>query len=749
MIGKTISHYKILEKIGEGGMGIVYEAEDTELKRTVALKFLPPELMRDAEAKQRFIHEARTAAAIDHSNICTIHEVGETDDGQIFIVMPCYAGETLKEKIARGPLPLSEAIDIAIQMCEGLMYAHENRIVHRDIKSANIILTSREQVKVMDFGLAKLAGRTMLTKEGSTLGTASYMSPEQADGRPADQRSDIWSLGVVLYEMVTGRRPFTGDYEQVVIYAILNEAPEPVTGLRSGVPMELEWIIQKALSKKAEERYQSTKDLLVDLKLVKKQLEPDEKRFSGPQKKSSSKKRILYYAVGSLLLILLAVTVVRFLIFPQGSDQKSIAVLPLENLMGDAEQQYFVDGMTEELISKLSRIHALRVPARTSVVQYAGTQKDVKEIGRELGVGYIVEGSVRRSENRLRVSVKLIDVSTGFNLWSDDFDGEFKDVFTVQEETALKIVESLDLRLNHDEGTAIQRQPTEIPEAYDAYLRGYTLLSNYYTPEFREQFSQAKLHFEKALEYDPDYPLALSGLAHVMVMHVYLGYDTSTATVIEAEVLVHRALNLEPELPEAYNVLGDLWGAKQEWDRAAEEFQKAVKLDPKNDYAWSELGWVYNSTGRPVKAEEASRKAIRINPTNVFHHYQLGRALYLQNRLNEAIEVFQHAIQLNPKFAWAQGFLGNIYFEQGHYPAALNHYQIVNALEETPRRVARMAAASAGMGRKREAMAQLENALEKGYRDFDFIDTTTGFDGLRTDPHFQELVEKYRSKKEE
>jgi serine/threonine-protein kinase len=612
-----------------------------------------------------------------------------------------------------------------------------------------VIFTGREQVKVMDFGLAKLAGRTMLTKEGSTLGTASYMSPEQAAGRPADQRSDIWSLGVVLYEMVTGRRPFEGDYEQAVIYAILNDVSEPVTSLRSGVPMELERIIEKALSKKAEERYQSMTDLLVDLKAVKKQLETGVKGPVRSEKESPVKRRILYYAGGALFLILLVVTVGRSLIFPSDSDQKAVAVLPLENLMGDAEQQYFVDGMTEELIGKLSRIHALRVPARTSVLQYGGTQKDVKEIGRELGVGYIVEGSVRRSENRLRVSVKLIDVSTGFNLWSDDFDGEFKDVFAVQEETALKIVESLDLRLNKEEGTAIQQQPTEIPEAYDEYLRGYTLISNYYTPEFEEFYNQAKLHFEKALEYDPDYPLALSGLAHVMVLRVFLGHDTSTATVIEAEALVHRALSLEPALPEAYNVLGDLWGAKQEWERAAVEFQKAVKLEPKNDYAWSELGWVYNRTGRPVKAEKASRTAIRINPTNVFHHFQLGRALYQQDRTDEAIEVFQHAIQLNPKFAWAQGWLGMIYYNQGDYSAALNHLEILNDLEGGPSTMVRMAAAYAGMGREEEALVQLENGLEKGYRDFDYIETTAGFDSLRTDPRFQELVEKYRPLTEE
>jgi serine/threonine protein kinase/Tfp pilus assembly protein PilF len=749
MIGKTISHYKILEKLGEGGMGVVYKAEDTNLKRTVALKFLPPELTRDTEAKQRFIQEAQAASALQYNNVATIHEINETEDGQMFICMDCYEGEILKDKIQRCPLKVEEAISIAIQVAKGLKKAHEKDIVHRDIKPANIFITEDGVVKILDFGLAKLAGPTQLTKTGTTLGTVFYISPEQAKGEKVDHRTDIWSLGVVLYEMITGRRPFEGDYEQAVIYSILNEESDPITGLRTGVPMELERIVQKAITKNADERYQNIGDMLVDLTVLQRQLGVEEIGPSRSASKSPNKNRIPIYAMSALLLSLLAFILGKQILFLSGSIEKTIAVLPLVNLMGDQEQQYFVDGMTEELIGKLSRVRALRVPARTSVLQYAGTQKDVKEIGKELGVGYIVEGSVRRADTSLRVSVTLSDVSTGFTLWSEDFDGEFKDVFAVQEETALKIVESLDLRLNREESLSIRKQPTWIPEAYDACLRGWTLLENYYIPEYQEQFDRAKLHFEKALEYDPDYPLALSGLAQIMVLRVFLGIDTSSSSLDRAEALVRSALDLDPNLSEAYNVLGDLWGTKQEWDQAADAYLKAIKLDPNNDYAWEELAWVYNVRNEPIDAEQAARTAIRINPANVWHHYQLGWALRSQKRLDEAIEVFEHSLQLNPKFEWAQSSLGYLYYNQGNYRASLTHYQKANELVETPGKMARIAAAYAGIGDKEQALDQLEKALEKGYTNFVFLDTTAAFNSLRDDPRFDKLLKTYRTTKEQ
>ena len=365
MIGETISHYKILEKLGEGGMGVVYKAEDTKLDRTVALKFLPPELTKDPEAKERFIHEAKAASAIEHENICNIHEIDETEDGHIFIAMACYDGDSLQEKIEKGPFNIEEAIDIGTQIAEGLHEAHEKGIVHRDIKSANIMITTKGQAKIMDFGLAKLRGQKKLTKDGTTVGTVAYMSPEQARGEEVDHRTDIWSLGVVLYEMITGQRPFKGEYDQAVVYSILNEDPRPVTGLRTGVPMELEGIIAKALTKNPQARYQHIDELAVDLQRIKRESTIETLPSSRSRDIELQKKHRRPLLIGSLIFVIVIITALAYLNFNKprppatpsvestvGHEwQNSIAVLPFENMSADPDQEYFCDGMAEEIIN--------------------------------------------------------------------------------------------------------------------------------------------------------------------------------------------------------------------------------------------------------------------------------------------------------------------------------------------------------------------------------------------------------------
>ncbi|MBL7075535.1 protein kinase, partial [candidate division KSB1 bacterium] len=415
MIGKTISHYKILEKLGEGGMGVVYKAEDIKLKRTVALKFLPPELTRDEETKERFIHEAQAASALQHNNVSTIHEIDETDEGQMFICMDYYEGETLKDKIKHGPLKIEEALNIAVQVAKGLEKAHEQGIVHRDIKPANIMITNDGVVKIVDFGLAKLAGQTGLTRNDTTMGTVSYMSPEQTRGEGVDHRTDIWSLGVVLYEMITGQLPFKGEYEQAVIYSILNEDPEPVKALRTGIPMELERILNKALLKNAGERYQLVDKMLDDMRWLQKSLE-----------------------IGIIEQRLTKIV---------SPYRCRIAVLPLTNISPNPEDEYFADGMTEELISTLSKINELRVIARTSIMQYKNIAKSVAEIGRELKVGNVLEGSIRKAANKLRITVQLIDSQSQEYLWSQDYDREFKDIFTIQSDIAHRVADALRVQL--------------------------------------------------------------------------------------------------------------------------------------------------------------------------------------------------------------------------------------------------------------------------------------------------------------
>ncbi|HEY5133509.1 MAG TPA: protein kinase, partial [Candidatus Krumholzibacteriaceae bacterium] len=454
MIGRTISHYRILEKLGQGGMGVVYKAEDTKLKRTVALKFLPPEFTRDAAAPERFIREAQAAAALDHPDICTIYEIDEAE-GRAFISMAYIDGELVKDKIERGPLKLEEAVEIAVHIAQGLQAAHEKGIVHRDIKSANVMLTSSGQVKVMDFGLAKLAGKTMVTKEGTTLGTAAYMSPEQARGEDTDSRTDIWSLGVVLYEMLTGLLPFRGEYEQALSYQIMNAAPEPITSLRTGVPMELERIVTKCLEKNRDERYQTAADLIADLRHLQRAVGAGAdvtQQSMATAGRPAQRLRWWYWAAPVIVVaIIAAVLLVEMPRRATNREEKSIAVLPFVDMSPGRDQDYFCDGMTEELINRLSNIQGLRVPARTSAFMFKGKTEDIREIGSKLNVRTVLEGSVRKAGSELRITAQLINVADGYHLWSETYDRELKDVFVIQDEISSAIVSALQLRLTPQE----------------------------------------------------------------------------------------------------------------------------------------------------------------------------------------------------------------------------------------------------------------------------------------------------------
>ena len=399
--GSRLGQYEIVSLIGAGGMGEVYKAQDTRLKRLVALKLLPPELTRDETAKQRFLQEARAASALDHPNICTIHEINETPDGQLYLVMAYYEGETLKEKIERGPLAIDEALDIAIQIGQGLAEAHTAGVVHRDIKPANLMLTKGAQVKIVDFGLAKLAGQVGLTQTGKTLGTVAYMSPEQARGHEVDHGADLWSLGVVLYEMLAGRRPFPGEHAQSVVYAILNTEVPPLPSARAEVPADLARAVGRALTKLRGDRQGSAEELVAELRAVKR----------------ASEGHATAQPVGEKAV-------------------PSIAVLPFANMSADPEQEYFCEGIAEELIDALARLEGLRVVARTSAFQFRGQGHDLRQIGEKLKVKTVLEGSVRKTGNRLRINAQLINADDGYHLWSERYDRKMDDVFAVQDEIA-------------------------------------------------------------------------------------------------------------------------------------------------------------------------------------------------------------------------------------------------------------------------------------------------------------------------
>jgi len=506
MIGKTVSHYLILEEIGRGGMGVVYKAQDTKLKRTVALKFLPPELTRDKEAKKRIIHEAQAASALDHSNICTIHEVGQTDEGQVFIVMACYDGETLKEKISKGPLPIEESIDIAMQIANGLQEAHEKKIIHRDIKSTNVIVTEKGQVKILDFGLAKLAGQVKLTKTGTTIGTVAYMSPEQAKGEKIDQRSDIWSLGAVLYEMITGQLPFKGEYDQAAVYSIVNEEPEPITGLRTGIPLELEKVVKKLLAKNPEERYQHLDETLVDLR----QLQKEKSKISkSRQPESTSKKKKIIFLMSATVTAIVLLAAITFIIQKQRSKfiTNRIIVVPFENKTGD-ESLDILGQMAAEMITQgISQISELEAVPFISVMDSYQKKKEESSaftVAAQNEAGVLITGSYYLQVENLFFRASIMDAEQEKLLEAPPpIEGSSKTQKVVLERLCSQILGALAIYFQHE----VQAGQTYIPsiEAYKEYRVGLEL--------FGIDYDQARSHFYKAVEIDSAFTVPLLWIA--------------------------------------------------------------------------------------------------------------------------------------------------------------------------------------------------------------------------------------------
>ncbi|NIM15537.1 MAG: protein kinase [Candidatus Aminicenantes bacterium] len=674
MIGQTVSHYRILEKLGEGGMGVVYKAEDTKLRRTVALKFLPPELMRDSEAKERFLHEAQAAAALEHPHICNIYEIDESED-QIFIVMSCFDGQTLKEKIDSGPLKIDDALKIAVQAAEGLQAAHEKGIVHRDIKSANIMVTVKGQTKIMDFGLAKLKGQTKLTKQGTTLGTAAYMSPEQAQGVDVDHRTDIWSLGVVLYEMIAGQLPFRGEYEQAVVYSIMNEEPESLTALRTGVPMELERIVNKTLAKDPLERYQHADDLVVDLRHLKKDTKPGISVPGKTIKTETPKKQKMGLVIGAVAVILVLLLGFWFLSKKQSQpppvvpeDLKSIAVLPFVNMSADKNQEYFCDGMTEDIITKLSQVTDLKVISRTSVMLYKDRKKRIRDIGEELNVAVILEGSVRKGGGRLRITAQLINAKTEAHIWADAFDRDIdiKDVFNVQSEVALEIVNALQAKLSPREREKLKKKPTENLKAYDYYLMG----RNYYL-RFRKQDNEHAIElYKKALELDPGYARAYAGLGEVYAQRV-LRYGFPPKWLEKAVELSKKAISINPDCAEAYKSLGLVYIVKGWLKKAIKATRKSFKLNPDPALALPNLVILLCFTGEFEEAMTLAKNGLSTAPTDPWCYHCIGLVYRGLGIYAKAVEWSNKALELQPSLSDANLNLIHCYLALGRYQQAL------------------------------------------------------------------------------
>jgi eukaryotic-like serine/threonine-protein kinase len=617
MIGSTISHYKILEKLGGGGMGIVYKAQDLKLDRPVALKFLPPELTCDPEARQRFVHEAKAASALQHNNICVVHDIDEAENGQMFICMEYLEGETLKKKIERGPLKIEEAVGFALQVAQGLARAHDHGIIHRDIKPANVLITLDGVAKIVDFGLAKLSGRTMLTRSGSTLGTAAYMSPEQALGAPADHRTDIWSLGVMLYEMLTGTRPFDADYENALFYSIANSQPEPPTGLRTGIPIQLEQVVLKCMAKSPAERYQHANEVAVDLR-----------RATTPASSQPSvilegtrRRHRQGLLTGSVVLLLVGILATGWWFLKGGrptvnsaSETKSIAVLPLATIGSGEDAVLFADGIHGEILNSLTRIKALKVKAQTSVLQYRGTTKRVRDIGDELGVDFVMEGSIHRSGDRVRAQIQLIDAKSEDHVWAETYDRASTDIFELESSIAQKVAGALDAILTPREKDMLERKPTANPEAYDYYLKG---LYYWRIPFGSSGNEKACEMLWKAISLDSNFALALAWFARIELYQGMISPERAPGRVEKALWALDRAGSLAPDLPEVRTARAyQIYYIEKDSAGVMVELEAALKDQENNSEALRNIGDFLLNQGAVPEALQYLMKAYDLDPTS-------------------------------------------------------------------------------------------------------------------------------------
>ena len=662
MIGQTVSHYKITEKIGAGGMGVVYKAEDTKLKRTVALKFLPKQISLDDNEKKRFIHEAQAAAALSHNNIVTIHEINEFE-GQTYIAMEYIEGETLKDKTSKHPLPIEEAIRIATQIAEGLNKAHKKDIIHRDIKAANIMVTGDGVAKILDFGLAKLRGQTRLTKTGATLGTVAYMSPEQALGDQVDHRTDIWSLGVLLYEMLAGQLPFRGEYEQVVLYSIMNDELEAITEVRKEVPQALGQVVSKALEKNPDKRYQNLDEFLDDLKSLSEGIVPEEIKARMRKAKLRKRRKTIYWV--SAIMIIIAVILLG--IFTRSSEKiDSIAVLPLKNLTGDENQEFFVDGVTDELIGQLGQVSGLkRVISRTSVMQYKKTDKSLSVIARELNVDAVVEGTVYQAGDKVRIRFQLIDaLPEEKNLWGHTYEKGKAEILMLYSEVTRTIVDKIKINLTPEEQKHFAGARKVNPRAYDAYLKGMF----HWTKLTPEDMEKAKDYFELARKEDPNFALAYAGITHVWDVYALFGVIPVREALPKARAALEKALELDDTSAEVQYALA-AYKTWLEWDFKAAEaaFKKSIEINPNFPDIRIYYAHFLISMHRNEEAIIQMNRALELDPFNPNFQSLAGVVLMYLRRYDEAMKQFQEALKTVPNHGVGQDMMARVLYHKKRY----------------------------------------------------------------------------------
>ena len=753
--GQVVAHYQILSLLGEGGMGQVYLAEDTKLHRKVSLKFLSTNFGEDQERMRRFEQEARAASALNHPNILTIHEIGEAE-GHRFIATEFIEGQTLRERL-RASLDVDEALDIAIQIASALVAAYRVSIVHRDIKPENIMIRKDDGlVKVLDFGLAKVSqlkaeysvidgeAQTQFlanTAPGVVMGTVAYMSPEQARGDTVDERTDIWSLGVVLYEMIAGCSPFVGGTSNEIISAILSkEAPAPLTRYSHVVPERLEEIVEKALTKNKDERYQTSKDLLIDLKRLQQtlQLKAASERSAAPDRMVSAKsdgqanvsssettsaisqpassaeyivnqvrgnKRAVLLSLALLLLIaagmLTYVWLTRETAAPSLAEIKSLAVLPLENLSGDPSQEYFADGMTEALISNLSQIKALKVISRTSVMRYKGSRESLPVIAHALGVDAVIEGSVQRSGERVRVTAKLVPATTDAAIWSRNYERELSDILKLQSDVAQAIAAEVRVQLTPDEQNRLASTRPIDPKAHEAFLLG-----RYHLAKLNESdLSRAVDYFQEAIRIEPDFAAAYAGLSRAWSQRGIWGEKSYVEVERPAREAARKSLQIDPANSSAHtSMCMILINYDHNYAAAEEEVKRAIEIDPGSAEAYVAYGWLLQVLGRHEEVREKMEKAVQLDPVSSQIQGDFGRMLYRARKYDEAEKYLKRSLELDPNNYGSYDRLGDVYIEMGRFGDAIAMFEKNRSIHSQGAHALRLAVVYARMGNRQAAL---------------------------------------------
>ncbi|MEK6324037.1 MAG: protein kinase [Acidobacteriota bacterium] len=815
-VNTTISHYRILQRLGAGGMGEVYLAHDTKLGRKVAIKFLASGSVADEQAKKRLVREAQAAAKLDHSNICAIHEVGE-EDGRSFIVMQYVEGETLADRIHRRQLELSESLDIAVQVADALTEAHSQGIIHRDIKPQNIMITARGQVKVMDFGLAKVVAerdrfesdaetQSLLTAPGMIVGTVPYMSPEQVRGEALDARSDIFSFGAVLYEIASGHQAFLSESAAATFSAILTRELAPLARYSKEVPAELERIVNKALRKDKEERYQGVKDLLIDLKSLLGELgfQARMERSAPPDMSDGAKleasgrqvivdtpkhqatrtdeiaalttlsdayiisgigrHKVAFVALAFALVALVGVGV--YLMGGGGKTVDSLAVLPFANGSNDPNAEYLSDGITESIINSLSQLPQLRVMARTTVFRYKGQDLDPQKVGRDLSVGAVVSGKVSQLGDRLIVQVEMMSMADGSQLWGEQYNRKLTDIMTMQGDISRDISAKLRLKLTGENEKRLAKSYTENTEAYQLYLRGRF----YWNKRTREAYKKAIEFFNQALEKDPNYALAYSGLADCYSLADYPLPPKEKYPLARQAAL--KALELDDTLAEPHAALGRV---KQEydWDRegAEKEFKRAIELNPNSPLAHMRYAGFFAYLGKHQEAIAESKQALALDPLSALINWDLAFSYYWARRYDEAIEQDLRTLEIDPNYIRSISQIGASYQQKGMFEKAFEWYLKSAALEgrtaeimalkeayttsgvrgyyrkrldlemaKAQQNANNVATFYARLDDKERALEWLQKAIEEHSAELLYLRISPAFDNMRSDPRFVELM---------